>query len=400
MIEAFREAFANRYRLAREERERGRPVIGWVCSYVPEEIFYAAGALPLRILGGREETPQADAYLYSNNCSFARSCLEEGLKGNYDFLDGYVSCNTCDHIRRLYDVWVDYVHTPFSCILGLPHKFTPAAVAFFRDELRRLVAGLEEALGRKISEEDLRQAIQCYNRTRELLRQLYELRKADPPPISGSEVLEVILAGMVLPRERYNRMLEELLARLPIDGGLQSAECGAGGSRSAVGHDPAAPAHPTRESSSPPAGRPRLLVVGSVLDNPEYLRIIEGLGSSVVVDDLCNGTRYFWDRVEEEGGDPLERLARRYLGRVPCARMRPAAGRLAHIQQLTRDFRVDGIVYEVIKFCDLYGADFPIFREGLKETGLPILALDREYAMAGAGQMKTRVQAFLERIAD
>jgi bzd-type benzoyl-CoA reductase N subunit len=366
MIQEFSKIFANRYNLTRERENQGQKVVGWVCTYVPEEMISAAGMLPIRVMGASGDTSVADGYLYSNICSFARGCLEEGLKGNYDFLSGYVAVNSCDNIRRLYEVWSRYCKTSFTHIIKLPHKITPDSIAYFRSELVHFKECLEKFTGKEITDSSLQEAISLYNQTRLLLKQLYELRKTDSPPISGAETLDVILAGLVMPKEIYNQRLESLLHELSAKEGIQD-------------------------------DRLRILLVGSELDNAEYIQVIEELGGLVVTDDLCNGTRYFWDLVEVNG-DPVGALAKRYLTKAPCARMRPPTERLERIKQMIKEYRIDGIIYEMIKFCDLYGEDYPIFRDGLNELDVPILTLNREYTLTGVGQMKTRIQAFFEKI--
>lgn len=367
MIEKFREIVADRYRVIRENKEReGKKVIGWVCNYIPEELIHAAGMYPVRVLGGEGETAQADAHLYSNICSFVRSCVEEGFKGEYDFLDGLVTASTCDHTRRLFDVWNRYIPLGFTYQIGLPHKVTAASLEYYRNEIAGLKEGLERFGGVTITDDDLRGAIELFNRTRQLLREVYELRRAEHPPISGAEVLDVVLAGMILPRERYHRMLEELLAALAGRAGIQGYKA-------------------------------RLMLTGSLLDNSEYLRVIEELGGLVVADSLCTGTRYFWDRVEPDG-DPLGALVRAYLTHQPCPRMRPYTARAAHLKEIAQTFHVDGVICEQIKFCDNAGEEYPMVREALAEIGIPSLTLEREYALGGVGQMKTRVQAFLESV--
>jgi benzoyl-CoA reductase subunit C len=119
--------------------------------------------------------------------------------------------------------------------------------------------------------------------------------------------------------------------------------------------------------------------------------LIEELGGLVVGDDLCSGSRYFWDLVDEDG-DPLAVLARRYIFRAPCARMRPSTRRIEHLKGLAEQYRVEGIILVGLKFCDLYGGDYLLVTRGLEETGLPLLRLEREYVLGGgAGQVKTRV---------
>jgi bzd-type benzoyl-CoA reductase N subunit len=366
LIGEFNRAFTNRYQLAKERKAQGQKVIGWICLYAPEEIIFAAGFHPMRLVGGTtRETPAADSYLYSNNCTFSRSLLEEGFNHNLDFLDGLVACNTCDHIRRTFDSWIKYLHTPFTKILGIPCKISETTLDYFNEEIQLFKEGLEGAFGVQITDEALWEAIRLYNRSRSLLTQLYELRKQDPPPILGSEVADVIRAGWALPRQQYNELLEELLVQVE------------------------------RRDRSEFADRPRMLLFGSELDDPKYYRAIEDEGAIIVADLLCGGARYFWQDVKEDG-DPLKAIAYRYLTRAPCNRMHPAEDRVGILQQTAQDFHVDGVIHQSIKFCDNYAGQFPIMKRGLEEIDIPVLHLEREYIMSAGGQLRTRVGASLE----
>jgi len=366
MLEEFREAYASRYQAIEEEKKQGKKAIGWVCTYVPEELLYAANMNPVRIFGTEGETPLADAHMYSNLCTFVRSCLQMGLDGRYSFLDGYVTCNTCDHIRRLFDVWSRYINTSFTHIISLPHKITGASIKYFHTEISRLKEELEKTTSKRISDDSLKQAIALYNQSRTLLQKLDELRKRPAPPISGAEALDVALAGMVIPRERYNQMLERLLQDLEKRPGIDGE-------------------------------RLRIMIAGSELDHSEYIRVIEDLGAIVVAEDLCCASRYIGDLVETDG-NPTEALAKRYLTKAQCPRMRPSTERHARIRDILKEYKIDGIIYQVIKFCNLIGEDYPILRNAIKDLDIPILVLNREYSLAGLGQMKTRVQAFFESI--
>ena len=259
-----------------------------------------------------------------------------------------------------------YLPTPFKKLMGIPCVVSKANLSYFEDELDLFRRDLEEHFGVTITSEDMGRSICLYNRSRELLGRLYEMRKADPPPIAGSEVIEVIRAGWVMPREQYNALLEALLEEVR--------------------------SQPDRLSGE---DWYRLLVYGSELDDPDYLKAIEDLGGMVVADDLCTASRYFEQKVEEEG-PPLRALAVRYLVRPFCARMHPASERVERLQKLARDFQVEGVIHETIKFCDTNVGTHPITKAGLDALGLPSLSLEREYVMAGAGQMRTRVGAFLE----
>ncbi len=351
-----------------EYKRQGKKVFGWLCTYVPEEIIHAAGILPVRITGYSQETELDDgtAYLYINNCSFSRSCFQLGLRGEYGFLDGVVGGSTCDGARRLFDLWRSYIGTPFHHVLTVPRKYTAAAHELYYSQVTSFKEHLEQHLGLKIPDDALRHSIALYNESRSLLQRLYELRKRDNPPISGAETLEVLDTSFRMPRELFNRWLAELLDKL-------------------------------NASDRKLAGKARLMVSGSVMANPEFIRSIEELGGLVVADELCTSTRYWTDPVViQEGEPPLRAIARRYLGNFPCARMFPSEERFRRIIGLAKDYRVDGVISEIIRFCVPYAHDLPLLTERLKAEGIPTLALDVEYGTSGSGQIRTRVQAFLE----
>ncbi|MDP2728508.1 MAG: 2-hydroxyacyl-CoA dehydratase family protein, partial [Dehalococcoidia bacterium] len=213
-LQEFQDILDNRYQVIKENRKPDQKAIGWMCSYVPEEIIYAAGLYPVRVWGGKNSF-LADAYMHINMCSVVRSTYNEALQGNYNFLDGFVTLNTCDNIRRLYDIWVYYDRTPYHHILPLPHKVTQASIEYFRDELERFQESLERGFGVRVTSTALWQAIDLYNHGRSLLRQIDNLRKQPNPPLTGSQFLAVVLAGTILPREKYNTLLEKLLVSLP-----------------------------------------------------------------------------------------------------------------------------------------------------------------------------------------
>lgn len=333
---------------------------------MPEEIIYAADMLPFRVTGGSADIIKADAYLYANICSYSRSCFELALKNDYDLLDGLVTGNICDHVRRLFDVWEYYIKTPFLHILNVPHKISDSAYAFFKKEVKEFKENLEKFSEAEISDESLYHAIDVYNKSRILLKRLYNLRKEVSPPISGAETLNIVKAGMMMPKDRYNQFLEGLLEEI-------------------------------RNRDRFYGGKARLLISGCDLHDSNYIKLIEDLEGLVVADDLCTGSRYFWELVDTTV-KPLDGIVKRYLSPILCARMHPSEERLDHILKMIKMFDVDGVIYEVIKFCDIYGCEYPNFKERLKEWDIPVLMLDREHVLSGIGQMKTKVQAFIESI--
>ncbi|MHC1585194.1 MAG: 2-hydroxyacyl-CoA dehydratase subunit D [Candidatus Syntropharchaeia archaeon] len=348
MIEKLRKIVSERRRIAEKWKGDERKVIGWICPYVPEEIIHAAGMLPFRITGDSSEIVRADGYLYPNICSYNRAALELALKGGYDFLDGVVTGNICDHIRRLYDVWTFYLELPFKKVLSVPHKVSDRALKHFSSQLLDFRKELEDVFGVEISDDSLRDSIKIYNRTRILLRKLYDMRKGEEVPISGSEVVDVVKTSMAIRKEDYNPILEELIEEL--------------------------------EGREPFKRNVRLMISGSDLDNPEYVKLIEESGGLVVCDDLCTGSRYFLKDVDEEG-NPIENLSKRYLSPRLCARMPHGSERAKDLIKMAEDFSVNGVILEALKFCDLYGCDIPMIKGVFEEVGIPVLMLDREYIM-------------------
>ena len=351
-----------------EHKHQGKKVFGWLCTYVPEEIIHAAGALPIRITGYSKEMELEDgtAYLYINSCSFSRSCLQLGLKGEYDFLDGVAGGSTCDGARRLFDLWRNYIDTPFYHVLTVPRKYTQSAHDLYHSQVLQFKVHLEEFMGIQITDESLYQSIGVYNESRALLKRLYELRKLENPPITGTETMEVLNACFRMPKELFNEWLRNLLDGLDA-------------------------------SDNASKSRARLMLVGSAITNPELIGSIEELGGLIVTDELCTGTRYWSDPVVlDKNSTPVEAISRRYLNNFPCARMFPSDERFNRILDLARDFRVDGVISQIIRYCVPYAHDLPLLTERLKVNGIPTLALDVEYGTSGSGQIRTRVQAFLE----
>ena len=353
-------------------QDRGGKIVGLVCSYVPEELFTAAGVLPFRLRAtGSLDTSQGDPFAGAFTCSYVRHLLSMAFSGAYDFLDGIVCFNSCDHARRVYDIWSRKLTTPFQHYISIPHKGGADQVAVYRKELEVLKKSLESSFGVSIHDEDLRQAIRVHNQTRRLQKIIYDLKAQEIPPLTGAETLSILIAGTAMPKDEYNLLLEKLIPVL-------KARAGASGYIA------------------------RLMVAGSCLDNPAYIQVFEELGALIVTDLLCFGADACWSLVDETSADPLEALARYQLDeRIPCARMvGQYPRRLGFIKDMVKTFNVNGVVCERMKFCDIWAAENLLFKRSLQESGIPVLSLEREYMLGNVGQMKTRIQAFLETITE
>lgn len=347
-------------------REQGKKIIGYTCSYVPAPILSVKGLVPLRVRApGVAGTQMADTYLSSVICSYTRSLLEYALDGRYQNLDGWVFTASCDHLRRLADN-LEYLSGPNFChVLDLPHKLSREALAWWVTELQTLVSRLSETFEINIDDQALSEAIKTHNRILGLLRAIGDTRHRPRPPITGTQFLTLLIACWSAPPEIIEPALNELLNQI--------------------------------KSCEPvPKHRARLMVVGSQLDDPGYLRIIEQTGGLVVADRFCVGSLPGLDQVVE-GLDPLQALAEASLRKTSCPRMMEEFdSRVNDILVAVRDFAVDGVVLQAMKFCDTWGVESSPLSVALRDKGIPVLRLEREYSLTGVGQLRTRVQAFLE----
>ncbi|MCJ7522654.1 MAG: 2-hydroxyacyl-CoA dehydratase family protein [Dehalococcoidia bacterium] len=326
--------------------------------------------VPYRIQGGAgKPLKQADQYLESIMCPYVRSCFDLAMSGEYDFLSGVVIPHTCDAMHRIYDIWKYNMKPLYSHCLTVPHMTHKASFEYFQQELEDLRHGLERFAGRPASEQDLLNAIELHNRSRSLLRELYALRKHDPPPVTGTEITRVLVAGMTIPVGEFNALLEDVISEV-------------------------------RERKEGSDRKPRLLISGSEVDDVSLVSLVEDCGASVVMDDVCTGSRAFWKDVIPTNG-ALNGLAERYLGGITCPctyREGRAPERFSYLGDFIRDWDVKGVLLYTIRFCDTYQLDAPEIKEYIGSLGLPVLYLEDDYIMPPLAQWRTRIEAFLETI--
>jgi len=352
-----------------------KAVIGYPCTYVPDEIIYAADILPYRLRGtGTTSSSIGDTYFGPVICSFPKCVLQLAGEGKFNFLDGAIIVPGCDSMRRLDECWRkagdDYPGTVpgFFHYFGVPHKVTDYSLKWSHEEALKLKQKIEEHFGVKITDEALKSAIRVYNESRRLLIQLDKLRAGDDLVITGEDALAVIMAASAMPRDEYNKLLRKTLAQM-------------------------------EDLKTPIAGRKRLMLVGSVNDDLEFMKVIEDCGAVIVADTLCFGSRSYSDLTEEDG-DPLFALTKRYLNHAYCPRMFGYyKERLKNIMDRAREAKVDGIILQNIRFCDLHGSENGIFERDLEKEGIPCMRMEREYGpLTESGRVKMRIDAFLERI--
>ncbi len=360
---------------ARELKKQGKQIIGYLCALVPVEILTAAGFIPFRIKGNTSEPiTKADTEMETIVCPLVRSCFDMSLKGKYEFLDGIVIPHACDSISRTYDVWKHTLKLPYSHLIDMPHATDDPSLDFYKAVLGTFRTSLSKFTGREISDQSLKEAIKLYNQNRAKVRELYELRKANPPLISGAELARLLVASVSIPVAESTRLIDSVIKEVKQRGSVLAAK---------------------------PA---RIMVVGAQVDDVAFIDLIEDSGAWVVADDLCPGAREFFADVTVTK-NPIDGIAERYLRKIMCGRtFRERKGsypeyleeRFGHIGRFIKDFKVDGVVLYIYKYCDPYGFDVPAMKSYIESVGKPVLYLEDEYSMSTIGRLRTRIQASLE----
>jgi benzoyl-CoA reductase/2-hydroxyglutaryl-CoA dehydratase subunit BcrC/BadD/HgdB len=250
--------------------------------------------------------------------------------------------------------------------MNIPKITGTRAVEFFKKEIQKLVDVLAEYRGSEIKDSNLVEAVGIYNESRSLMSELYELRKEANLALTGALVYKIVQSSQSMPKKAFNRKLKEFLSD----------------------------AKKRAEQPSQSIG-PRIMIVGSLLPDLQIVQIIEDAGALIVSDDLCFGNRYFDGNIEK-GDDLLKAISQRYLNKAPCARMKETGLRLERVESQIEEFKVDGIIYLSLKFCDNHLYDYPVYREYFREIRVPVLQIEEDFTGGNIGQIRTRIEAFIE----
>jgi benzoyl-CoA reductase subunit C len=369
VLSPFREVLADRHGwIKKHKKESGRKIAGYFCDYVPEEILFAAGFDTIRITAGRGNVVAADRHMQSNVCSFARRCFDQALEGVYDYLDALIVPHTCDVITKMYDLWAyRKKETPFVHYVWVPHKvFEKDSIGVMEGELKRLRKCVDEFTGSQITDEALSEAIKVYDESRSLLKRVYALRKSDPPVISGEEAFMTALTSMLAPKDLFNKWAKDFLSE----------------------HE----GHPSNLE-----GRPRVMVAASVLDDLDLVKAVEDSGLWLVADDVCTGSRYFFDEVGDPGKNPIRALTQRYLNKLPCPRsVKSLKPRCEHILNLCKNYQVNGVIFYILRCCDAHLFQYPLLKERLQGEGYRLLYIQGDQTIGINETVVNRLKAFAE----
>lgn len=350
--------------------ETGGKVIGFLLSDVPEEIIHAAGFFPYAIVGGSTNLEEANSQLQAWACSHSRSALARALEGKLDFLDGLIIPHTCDTMRMLLDLWQQLRPLPYMENFRLPRQVNrSSAKKYLMGEMERIIEGLGLYRGSNITKEELQASINLYNQNRLLMRRMSELHSLNPNLITSRQLYTVINAAMIMPREKVNRLLKQIIADLE-QGLVNTAN--------------------TRQLP--------LLMSGTLLEPLEVLEYVEEFGGTVIADDFQNGYRYIEADVNT-AFDPLEALADRQLKRIPSAafdiKQNP---RRFFLTNLAKEKEVRGAIFLHLTFCEPENFDSYDNLKAMQAAGLPAIRIETQFGDTGLGQIRTRIHAFMEMV--
>ena len=364
----FKEVAADPAAYARDwKRRTGGREVGTFCSYAPDEIILASGALGYRVFGTDLAISKADAHMQAYSCSLVRGALEEVLAGRLDFLDGVVFPHTCDSIQRLSDIWRMNVKNGFHLdVIGPVKLDTDSARDYMVAVMRKFREELEARLEKKISADDIAAAVETGNRIRAAMRRIYAARMATPGIVKGADLHAMVKAGMVMDRREFCDLAEGLVRQLPTDG-----------DRAVF------------------SGK-RIVLSGGLCNLPDVYGAIENAGGAVVADDLCTGSRFFEADIEPQA-DGVAAIADRYIGRNVCpAKHAGIRNRGESLVKVARESGADGVIFIYLKFCDPHGFDYPYLKQMLADEKIPCLLYEMEEQDAAGGQFRTRCEAFME----
>ena len=362
-----------------DAKAAGKIVVGSYCVFVPEELVLAANGVSVGLCAGADfGTEHAERYLPRNTCALIKSFFGFSLEKVCPYLESsdlVVGENTCDGKKKAYETFKDLVKSEFLA-LDMPNTKSEEGRAVLARAYRDLVSTLERVSGRAINVESLKAGIETVNNKRAAMHRLAKLRRATPAPISG---LDALLANQVFfydNPERFtdsvNKLCDELEQRIEKKIGVA------------------------------PETTPRIVISGCPMAVPNWKlpSIIENAGAVIVGEESCIGERGTQNLVSADGDSVnalVENLVDRYFT-IDCAVFTPNQTRAEHARQIARDAGADGLIHYALQFCSPYQMEAPLLERRVEENGLPVLRIDTDYSQEDVGQLRTRVEAFIEQI--
>ena len=358
-------------------QEEGKKVFGTFCVYVPDELIFAANAIATGLCGGSQFwVPGGEKVLPTNTCPLIKASVGARLDRTCPFFriaDMYIGETTCDGKKKAWEILGEDVPVH---VMDLPQMKREKDIKAWAEEIKELKKVIEEFTGNKVTAESLSESIKLINNKRKALSRLYECRKADKVPIGGRDALVISQIAFYDDPARFTQMTNKLCDELEqrIKDGVSVVK----------------------------EGTKRILLTGTPLAVPNWKlhNIIETSGAVVVCEEMCTGTRYFENLVDETKttiDEQIDALANRYMV-INCACFTPNTGRIDDIIRLAKEYKVDGVIDVNLKFCSLYDVEGYTVERALKEACIPVMGIETDYTDNDAEQLRTRIGAFIEMI--
>ncbi|MGM9638672.1 MAG: double-cubane-cluster-containing anaerobic reductase [Butyricicoccaceae bacterium] len=371
IFEEFSEQRKKSFMAAYECKQKGIPFIGGFCTYLPKEIPYAMGGIMVGLCSQTGETiPEAEKDLPRNLCPLIKASYGFAKTDKcpyFYFSDLIVGETTCDGKKKMYEMLGEFKNVH---VIELPNRQSENGIALFRSELIRFKEVLEEQFETTITEDQIRHAIHVYNEQRKALKEFYGLQKMDPPPRGGLEIHRT-LDGVQFrfDIEETTELVRQMTQKIKDE------------------YDP-----------EKYRGRKRILVTGSPIgvSMRKVVEAIESNGGVVVCYENCGGARSVDELVDEDNPDVYDALARRYIN-IPCSCMSPNPGRIKLMDRLLDEYKVDGVIEVVLQACHTFNVEsYKIKKFVTEERNIPYMFMETDYSDADAGQVNTRIGAFIE----
>ena len=364
----------------KKAQDEGRKCIGSVCDNVPEPLLNLPGVFSIRMRAPRTGSMEIGTYYLTNFlCEYTRALLERAVEGGFNFVDALIAPDGCSMLNRCVENMelLKTMKKPdfFYQNMEIPMKADDNGLNLYVVQCKNhILKPLKEHFGVDTSDDAIRKAVDEFNKVADLIQAIGDYRKLDNPTITGHEFHVICLASYVMPKDAIIPILEETLEELK-----------------------------TRQPDEKNPWKVRVELVGSEIDDIDLVSAIEDCGAYVCCDRFCYGSYPGRTHIEiKDGEDPLTAVCRHYLYSCQCPRLMnqdKIQGRRKYVADLAKEYKADGIIYEQMKFCDPWAYERMVGTVDLRtKYNYPVLAVDRPYANGGSGQIRTRVQAFVESI--
>ena len=364
--------------LVKQAQADGGIALGYTCYHVPEALLNVGNCFSVRLRAPKTGSIDIATYYMSNyTCEFARALVERGIEGGYQFLDAMIGVDACSMMNRAMEHFeilkVNDKPNFFVTHCDIPYKITDYTLESYVKQMRlRVLDRITETFGVDTSDAAIRKAVEEHNEVCRIISEISEMRKAENPVITGYEFHVLNLVTYTCPKALILPKLRETLEELK-----------------------------KRKPDKKPAFRARVAIVGSEIDDPQLTKLIEGCGALIVSDRFCFGSTPGREVIElKDDEDALTQVCLHVMQHSECARYiadEKVLQRRETADRLAKEFGAEGIIYEQMKYCDYWGFERALVSHIMHdEYGWPVLSIDRLYNNGNSGQLRTRVQAFVE----